>query len=231
MNYKDPAFKSALEDAVKSVLDEQQPNSKNMKAGVPTEFITFDQLRVAEFGEISDLLLMPVQGTNETVVFRVSDIGKFIAPAASNTVAGITKLSSATDSDSEIAAATPYAVYLVSQAISNVSDAAYLKTGGNITGDCSADNLTSRGRVSATGSLEGASSSVNGTASAGLVKSRADVVAYDSSAAPSTMYKKLSRVIGSDAVESLGTMDMLEIIATKFDDLTVQLKRGGVPVK
>ncbi|UKA23396.1 hypothetical protein IHC92_20810 [Photobacterium damselae subsp. damselae] len=232
VDYNSPEFKKAVQAAVENELSRIQTSK------VPDKFITFDELRVAESDEVSDLLLMPVQGTNETVVFRLSDIADHIAPNATGNLYGLVKISS-NAIDSHDTAASTTLVKSIKDALSTLNENAYLKTGGPINGDCTASNFSTTGNVWAAGQIN-AQGGIGGRylvigegiGANGVIKSRGDIVAFDPSATrnKSESYAKLTRVLGAKPVAELGTLDLIEKLASALDSLVAQLNFNGIDV-
>ena len=225
VDYKSPEFLKAVQEAVRQELMQRTQTSV-----VPKEFITFDELRIAEFDEISDLLQLPAQGTNETVTYRLSDIATYIAPDATVSIFGLVKISSEIG-DSENTAASIALVKKLKNTLDSLNKDAYLKKGGDITGDCSADSFFSRGHISAHGGITGISLLVTSHVRAALLQSRGDVIAFDPSATRGqSELLKLERVIGTKPVQELGTLDLIEKVADAVDQIVVQLNQQGLDV-
>ena len=225
VDYKSPEFLKAVQEAVRQELMQRTQTSV-----VPKEFITFDELRIAEFDEISDLLQLPAQGTNETVTYRLSDIATYIAPDATVSIFGLVKISSEIG-DSENTAASIALVKKLKGTLDSLNKDAYLKKGGDITGDCSANSFSSRGNVAAKGALTGQSLSVASHVRSALLQSRGDVIAFDPSATRGKNdINKLERVIGTKSAQELGTLDLIEKVADAVDQIVVQLNQQGLDV-
>lgn len=233
--YKSPEFLKAVQEAVSAELAQRTQTSV-----VPKEFITLDELRVAEFDELSDLALIPVQGTSETVIFRLSDIANYISPNATASIFGLVKISSSLGDAQDTAASIALVKSTktaIDETVTQLSKDAYRKTGGNISGACSANSFSSRGNVaangdvSAGGSLTGRSLSVASHVRSALLQSRGDVVAFDPSATRGqSKHLKLERVIGTKPVQELGTLDLIEKVADALDQIVVQLNQQGLDV-
>lgn len=233
VDYNSKEFQDAVNSAVAQALSGRAQTEQ-----VPKKFITFDELRIAESGELSDLLLMPVQGTNETVVFRLTDVAEFIAPNATSNIYGLVKISSDATDSNDTAASTAL-VKSVKDALDILSKNAYQKTGGTITGDCSANNFSTNGNVWAKGQIN-AQGGIGGRylvisetiGSSGNIKSKGDIVAFDPSATRSinNTYSKLARVVGTKPVNELGTLDLIEKLASVIDEIVSQLNLQGLNV-
>lgn len=104
--------------------------------------------------------------------------------------------------------------------------------GGNIDGDLSANNLTSRGNVSASGQVSGSTVKSNGAIGAtGIIKSKNDIVAFDPSATrdAAPINPALKKILGP-AADEMGTIDMIEMLAERLDLLTTKLKEHGIDI-
>ncbi len=242
-------------DIARMIVEEQKAAAP--RAAVPDDFISFRDLRTVTTDEIDGSLHMPIENDKETAIILLSQLQQFLAPRASGDTYGLVRITNALDLKSGDTALSALGASNLKEAIDDANSKKYDKTGGNITGDCSANNFFSRDKVTAptisasSGMTSPYIRSDGDLEARGNIKSRSDIIAFTSTSAPihnehgeivgykevppqtlSEMMPKARKVLQMKPKDfnELGWADIAELLADAIDQTHTKLRKSGVKI-
>lgn len=241
-------------DIARMIVEQQ---GAAVRDAVPTEFIRFRDLRTVTSDELDGSLHVPIENDKETAIVLLSQLQQFFAPRASGETYGIVRITDDLNVKSSDTAISALGASNLNEAIGDTNNKKYDKSGGDITGDCSANNFNSRDKVTAphlaasTDIVSPYIRSDGDLEARGTVRCRNDIIAFTSTRTaihnssgevvgynheqPQTLSELMPKTrkvlqMNPASFNELGWADIAELLADAIDQTHSKMRQAGVRI-